>query len=103
MMDKEKAAQAGTRTAQNKYTESNSSIFSDLHRVGGGYSIQFRYTPKSDGGIGKINCQWLPHLPTNRDFLRKVSEEKYNDARRQFVHAICQHLGATLFIHAGGE
>lgn len=104
MMDKEKAAQAGTRTAQNKYTESNSSIFSDLHLVGGGYSIRFIYIPKLDNnGIGKIECEWHPNLPSPRDYRRKVSEQRYSEARRKFVSALCERLGATMFFNAGGE
>lgn len=107
MMDKKKTSADERQPNESKASGKNSTIskvlISDITGVGGGYSIQFRYTPKADGGIGKINCQWFPHLPTDRDIRRKVSEEKYNEARRQFIHALCQRLGATITIHAGEE
>ena len=62
-------------------------IASDLHRVGGGYAVQF-VTRQSADGIRFINCEWSPSLPTPRERRRKVDMQRYTHALMQFVLAV---------------
>lgn len=60
---------------------------SDLHRVGGGYSVQF------DTRSGVLRCEWTPSVPSPRDLRRKVDMRKYEAARNAF----CAELARRVF------
>jgi len=70
-------------TTQNTYV----TIVSDLHRVGGGYSIQF-ITKRTDDGQPFISCEWSPRLPSPREVRRKVDLRRYNHALALFTSAV---------------
>lgn len=70
-------------TTQSKYV----TIVSDLHRVGGGYSVQF-ITKRTDDGQPFISCEWSPHLPTPRELRRKVDIRRYHHALALFTQAV---------------
>jgi len=66
-------------------------IVSDLHRVGGGYSVRF-ITQHTDDGYPFISCEWTPTMPSARDLRRKVDMQRYGYALAQFVQAVTDAL-----------
>jgi hypothetical protein len=67
------------------------SIVSDLHRVGGGYSVQF-ITEHTDDGSPYIRCEWSPTRPSLRNQRRKVDMKRYDHALAQFIQAVADAL-----------
>jgi hypothetical protein len=59
---------------------------SDLHRVGGGFSVQFHTSARG------IEAEWTPRLPTERDLRCKVDMTRYRQALAQFVAAAMSTL-----------
>ena len=62
-------------------------IVSDLHRVGGGYAVQFRTHALVDGVL-PIACEWSPTIPSERERRRKVDMQRYDHALAQFLQAV---------------
>ena len=78
-------------------TSTKTKIFaSDLHRLGGGYSVQF--TAGLVDGTLLTNCVWHPTMPTLRERRCKVDMTRYAYAFSQFTEAVV----ATLAIGKGG-
>ena len=73
--------------ASNAHTNKYVTIVSDLHRVGGGYSVQF-ITQHTEDGSPFISCEWSPHLPTPRELRRKVDIRRYHHALALFTQAV---------------
>jgi hypothetical protein len=79
-------------------------LTSDLHRVGGGFSVRF-YLAAKHGAAITLGCEWHPHVPSPRDARRKVDLDRYRSARHQFLEAIAERLGGTVLCleRPGGE
>lgn len=60
---------------------------SDLHRVGGGFSVRF-----STGGPQGIQCEWTPSMPSPRDLRRKVDMRCYEAVRDAFIADLAKTL-----------
>lgn len=72
-------------------TSTKTKIFaSDLHRLGGGYSVQF--TAGLVDGTLLTNCVWHPTMPTPRERRRKVDMTRYAYALAQFTEAVLAAL-----------
>lgn len=74
-----------------KKTKKYVTIVSDLHRVGGGYSVQF-ITKHEEDGYQFISCEWSPRLPSTREAFRKVDLKRYSYALALFTQAIAAKL-----------
>ena len=59
---------------------------SDLHRVGGGFSVRF-----SLEGRNLLGAEWTPRTPTRRQMLRILP--RYRAARNAFLQAAAERLG----------
>jgi len=73
---------------------------SDIHRVGGGFSVQF------DTRDGIFRCEWMPTMPSLRDLRRKVSMKKYEAARNLFLAELQQRMGVpvtVVTVEGGGD
>lgn len=62
---------------------------SDWHRVGAGLSVRFSLT-----GDGGMDAEWVPRLPTRREFRR--IERAYRTARDKFLQELAERRGATI-------
>lgn len=69
-------------------------LVSDLHRVGGGFSVRFRL--RFDGGAPALDCEWSPRVPTPRELRRKVDPTRYRAARHWFLEAVAQRFGGSV-------
>ena len=69
-------------------------LVSDLHRVGGGFSVQFYL--RFDGGAPALYCEWSPRVPTPRELSRKVDPKRYRAARHLFLEAVAQRVGGSV-------
>ena len=67
---------------------SNLNIRTDWYRVGGGLSVRFSLDSNC------VNAEWLPRLPTKREFRRV--EDRYRKARFQFIEEIARQIGGTV-------
>lgn len=77
-------------------------LVSDLHRVGGGFSVQFHL--RFDGGAPAIDCEWSPRVPTPRELRHKIDPKRYRAARHTFLEAVGQRVGGSvLCIEMPGE
>lgn len=64
--------------------------------VGGGFWVEFALTIGQGGKITPLDCSWTPHLPSPRDFRRKVKLPKYYQARHEFLLMLSRHLGGPV-------
>ncbi len=74
-------------------------LISDQHRVGGGFSVQFRFNldyMQMGEKIEPFTCEWFPVFPSQRDLRRKLDLDKYRAARDQFIEEVALHLGGTV-------
>ena len=67
---------------------SNLNIRTDWSRVGAGLSVRFSLESN------RVNAEWLPRLPTKREFRRV--EDRYRKARFQFIEEIARQIGGTV-------
>lgn len=70
-------------------------VASDLHRLGGGFSV--RFSAGFVHGTLLTHCIWHPTMPTLRERRRKVDMTRYAYALAQFTEAVV----ATLAIGKG--
>lgn len=80
-------------------------MISDLHRVGGGFSVRFSIAPAASGEVSELACEWHPRLPSPREFRRKVSLDQYRAARDLFLAALAERYygGKALCIELPGN
>lgn len=60
---------------------------SDLHRVGGDFSVRF-----STGEAQGIQCEWTPSMPSPRDLRRNVDMRRYEAVRDAFIADLVKTL-----------
>lgn len=75
--------------------EYSAPIVSDLHRIGGGFSVQFILRLNGDKPAS-LNCEWTPHVPTVREARRKIDPERYRAARHVFLETVAENFGVTV-------
>ena len=64
----------------------------DLHRVGGGYSVQFSTRN------GRLECRWTPDMPSQLDLRRKVDMMRYEAARESFIVELQRCMGGPVAV-----
>jgi hypothetical protein len=69
-------------------------LVSDLHRVGGGFSVRFHL--RFHGGAPALDCEWIPRVPTPRELRRKVDPKRYRASRHWFLEAVGQRFGGSV-------
>jgi len=74
MTDKEKAA-----PRQECSPKKTRSKYSSRSRVGGGFTVRFRWTG------GSVECQWSPRMPKPKEYRKKVSVSEYQAALMRFI------------------
>ena len=77
-------------------------LTSDLHRVGGGYSVQF-FIRNGRGGSPRFEAEWSPVMPSARELRRKVDLTKYRKARELFLQELARHVGGNVLCLEAGE
>lgn len=81
------ATNATTSAPSNAQSSQKASrVYSDLHRVGLGFSVQFSCTPKSFDGVVHVHAEWTPHMPTPRQ-MRRVAQ-RYEAALAEFAPTV---------------
>ena len=80
-----------------------SDMTSDLHRVGGGYSVQF-FIRNGMGGSPRFDVIWSPDMPGARDMRRRVDLARYRQARHVFLQEVSRRIGgAVLCVELDGS
>jgi len=70
-------------------------LTSDLHRVGGGFSVRF-YLAGKQGAAITLGCEWHPHAPNTPEERRSLDVSRYRVARHLFLEALSESLGGTV-------
>lgn len=70
-------------------------LASDVHMVGGGYSVRFTAFSDDNADAILLKVEWSPNVPTGADLLGKVDPEKYAAAASQFAIDVDSHFGGS--------
>lgn len=64
----------------------------ELHRVGGGYSVQFVAILTRDYKSLTVDCMWEPCMPTLGENSSKIQKARYDFAKARFFQSLMRKL-----------
>lgn len=65
----------------------------ELHRVGGGYSVQFVALMTRDYKSLTVDCVWEPCMPTLGENSSKIQKARYDHAKARFFQSLMGQIG----------
>lgn len=84
-----KGRNGGDRPTPDTRNNASNHTASDLHRVGGVYSVRFRLSARG------VECTWHPAMPASPEQWAKVDMDRYRAALAGFAASVAATAGGA--------